>query len=321
MQPLRRDGTLRRSAEVALIVRDEMEKHGPNVDLNHIDVSQVTTLVNVFKDTPFNGDISQWNVANVESMEGLFKNCPFNGDISNWNTTSLRVATQMFMNSSFNGDISRWDTSGLIVGAAMFQDLKFNGDISNWNTKQLAVLSCMFQNSAFRGDISKWNLENAFANGHFDRVFDKTAYTGDLSSWRATNLRSLRSMRNALGPDFKGIAPRSAGPISKEFYAELFGTSQRLHKYLRTQEFGGVHFDILRLAQSQPAWCKKADYVWARQLGRLAQSIGMNDDALRDYAMMEYHTRTMPVKPAMVLDIGELGLVEGLVLNSSIQPI
>lgn len=307
MQTPRRDGIPRRSAEVALIVRAEMEKHGPNVNLNHIDVSQVNTLIDVFKDTPFNGDISQWDVAKVESMEGLFKNCPFNGDISNWNTSSLRVATQMFMNSKFNGDISRWDTSGLIVAAAMFQDSQFNGDISNWNTTRLSMLSCMFQGSAFRGDISQWNLKQALDMGHLDHVFDKTAYNGDLSSWRVT---SLRYMFNALGPDFQGIAPRSVEPVSKVFYSQLFGTSQRLHKYLRTQAFSGVHFDILRLADHQPEWAKKADYQWARQLGRLAQNIGMDDDALREYGMVEYRKRMepLPAAPAMVLEIGDMAL-------------
>lgn len=297
MNTARRDGIPRWSKEVALMVRAEMERHGPNVDLNHIDVSQVKTLVDVFKDTPFNGNISQWNVSNVESMEGLFKNCPFNGDISNWNTGSLRVATQMFQGSAFNGDISAWDTSGLIMAAAMFQDSQFNGDVSNWNTRQLSVLSCMFENSAFRGDLSQWDLAAALTRGNLDRMFHSTPYGGDLSSWKATAQR----LDSALGPEFQGIAPSCAEPVSKVFYARLFGTSQRLHKYLRTQAFGGVHFDVLRLSPSKPEWSEKADYVWARQLGKLGQSIGLDDDALREYAMAEYGNRMKPpVAPLQV---------------------
>ena len=287
------------------MVRAEIEQHGPSADLNHIDVSQVKTLVDVFKDTPFNGDISQWNVANVESMEGLFKNCPFNGDISHWNTSSLRVATQMFQGSAFNGDISAWDTSGLIMAAAMFQDSQFNGDVSNWNTRQLSVLSCMFENSAFRGDISNWDLTAALSRGNLDRMFHNTPYPGDLSSWKATAQR----LDSALGPEFQGIAPRCAESVSKVFYARLFGTSQRLHHYLRTQAFSGVHFDVLRLAPSKPDWCQKAEYAWARQLGKLGQSIGLDDDALREYAMEEYRNRMQPVVESLEITLSGIDLL------------
>ena len=306
MNTPRRDGIPRWAAEVARMVRAEIEQHGPNVDLNHIDVSQVKTLVDVFKDTAFNGNISQWNVANVENMEGLFKNCPFNGDISNWNTSSLRIATQMFHGSAFNGNISRWDTSHLIMAAAMFQHSQFNGDIYNWNTKQLSVLSCMFENSAFRGDISKWDLACALSRGHLDRIFYNTPYAGDLSSWKA----KAQNLDNALGPEFQGIAPRCAEPVSKVFYARLFGTSQRLHKYLRTQTFSGVHFDVLRLAPSKPDWCQKSEYVWARQLGKLGQSVGLDDDALRQYAMAEYRNRMKPVLEPLLITLTGIDLLQ-----------
>lgn len=289
--------------ELAIMVRAEIELHGPNVDLNHIDISQLTSLKEVFKDTKFNGNISQWNVSRIESMERLFTNCPFNGDISQWDTQSLVSAGHMFEGSVFNGDLSAWNTSSLIVASAMFRHSHFNGDISGWNTSRLSSMVSMFEDSAFNGDISKWDVAHALKDGQIGRVFDKTPYTGNLSSWM---LGSLWSTHNAFGPEFKGILPRSTEPICKQFYVRLFGTSQRLHRYLRTQAFGGCHFDILRLADHQPEWAKKADYQWARQLAKTAQSIGMDDDALRTYAMALYHNRGSVCSNEFIYDVSML---------------
>ena len=65
------------------IIEDTIKKNGNNCDLNFIDVSSVTDLSGLFKDSKFNGDISKWNVANVTDMSGMFKYSQFNGDISN----------------------------------------------------------------------------------------------------------------------------------------------------------------------------------------------------------------------------------------------
>ena len=292
--------------DLLLLVREEMALHGPSVDLNHINLSQLNGLSEVFMDTNFTGDISKWNVSRVESMDRLFQNCPFNGDISDWDTSALRTSSQMFNKSGFNGDISRWNTSNLIAASAMFRDSQFNRDISQWDTSQLSAMVSMFQRSAFNGDISNWSVTRALGMGRMENMFEGTPYTGDLSGWRITD---VRHMHNAFSPQFRGMLPCSADPIKKVFYANLFGTSQRLHRYLRTQEFGGCHFDILRLAPNQPEWAKKEDYQWAKQLAKTAQSIGMDDDALRSYAMGQYRNRQAGLtQTPLTLDIGEMAL-------------
>ena len=54
------------------LIHQEMKKNGPNCDLNHIDVSNVTNMYDMFYNGQFNGDISNWNVSNVTNMHYMF---------------------------------------------------------------------------------------------------------------------------------------------------------------------------------------------------------------------------------------------------------
>ena len=77
------------------LIQERMAADGPTCDLNHIDVSGVTNMSNLFRQSPFNGNISQWDVSNVADMSFMFSNSDFNGDISNWKTS--RLVTMWFM--------------------------------------------------------------------------------------------------------------------------------------------------------------------------------------------------------------------------------
>ena len=90
------------------IVKQEIEKYGNNADLNHIDVSNVTDMHNMFLYSEFNGDISKWDVSNVTAMYYMFFKSKFNGDISNWDVSNVTNMSYMFSHSKFNGDISNW---------------------------------------------------------------------------------------------------------------------------------------------------------------------------------------------------------------------
>ena len=81
---------------------------GSTADLNHLDVSNVTSMKDAFRLMFFQGDISHWDVSNVEDMSGMFTQCSFNGDISKWNTRNVRTMAHMFQSSKFNGNISGW---------------------------------------------------------------------------------------------------------------------------------------------------------------------------------------------------------------------
>jgi surface protein len=115
------------------IFKDQIAKYGNQADLNHIDVSRVTDMSELFGGSTFNGDISQWDVSNVTNMEGMFSNSRFNGDISKWNVSNVTNMSVMFENSDFNGDLSQWDVSNVIEMWYMFDNSSFNGDVSKWS--------------------------------------------------------------------------------------------------------------------------------------------------------------------------------------------
>jgi surface protein len=90
------------------LIITQMDLHGYDCDLNHIDVSCVTDMKQCFYGLRFNGDISKWDVSNVKDMRGMFECSEFNGDISKWNVSKVENMFSMFHNSYFNRDLSDW---------------------------------------------------------------------------------------------------------------------------------------------------------------------------------------------------------------------
>lgn len=81
------------------IVNSEIERLGNTADLNHIDVSSVTSMNYMFNDSQFNGDISKWDVSSVTNMRSMFDNSPFNGDISKWDVSRVTDVDSMYKTS------------------------------------------------------------------------------------------------------------------------------------------------------------------------------------------------------------------------------
>lgn len=133
------------SAELIIIVLEQIKIYGNDGDLNHIDVSNVTDMTGIFSDSEFNGDISQWDVSNVKDMFGMFMSSQFNGDISKWNVSKVTNMCWMFKDSKFNGDLSNWDVSNVEVMNEMFENSQFAGDLSNWQPYKAAIYN-MFIN-------------------------------------------------------------------------------------------------------------------------------------------------------------------------------
>ena len=101
--------------ELQDIIKQRIEQEGPEVNLNDINVSNITNMSYLFFNSNFNGDISQWDVSNVTDMKFMFYNCKnFNQDISKWDVSNVTDMNEMFCGcKSFNQDISSWDFSNV----------------------------------------------------------------------------------------------------------------------------------------------------------------------------------------------------------------
>ncbi len=106
------------------LIRHEVYFIGKNCDLNHIDVSKITDMFQLFAGIQFDGDISKWNVSNVENMYALFQHCPFNGDISLWDVSKVKDMSYMFDCSKFTSDLSHWKPISLETSDYMFNNCK-----------------------------------------------------------------------------------------------------------------------------------------------------------------------------------------------------
>ena len=78
------------------IIKQEMIKHGNECDLNHIDVSFVEDMSDVFRGSSFNGNISNWNVSNVKNLEKMFAYSKFNGQLNDWTPINAEFIVEIF---------------------------------------------------------------------------------------------------------------------------------------------------------------------------------------------------------------------------------
>ena len=84
--------------ELKDIILQRIEAEGNEVDLNDIDVSEITDMSELFKNFfNFRGNISQWDVSNVTNMHDMFYWCEsFNQDISNWDVLKVKYVDNIF---------------------------------------------------------------------------------------------------------------------------------------------------------------------------------------------------------------------------------
>jgi surface protein len=148
------------------VIKSLMTDHGPNVDLNHLDVSAVTDMVDLFFGSSFNGAIDQWDVSNVTDMSHMFNNNPFfNQPIEKWSVSNVRRMKGMFNSAtSFNQPIGNWNVCNVSNMKNMFCFTSaFNQPIGNWNVSNVTDMADMFRgNTAFShfSSLLRWNVSN-----------------------------------------------------------------------------------------------------------------------------------------------------------------
>jgi hypothetical protein len=78
------------------VIKEHIQAFGNEVDLNHLDVSHVLDMSQLFYKSGFNGDISGWDVSNVLDMRHMFAHAKFNQNLTLWTPISLENSLTIF---------------------------------------------------------------------------------------------------------------------------------------------------------------------------------------------------------------------------------
>ena len=286
-------------------IQDEIAWHGPQCCLNHLDISGVDDMSELFHKSPFNGDISRWNVAHVMSMESMFEAGSFNGDISGWDVSNVKTMHSMFRESRFNGDLSRWNTSRVENMGYMFANSSFVGDISQWNVGSALDMYNMFESAAFSGDLSQWDMGRV---EYVQSIFYLSPFNGDISQWDLRDARASLmldtvhfqsplpklSLRCPIAVANAGYTGDARSLLNVDHATRVFGSKKRLDTHLAATIGAGLnHLHIERIVQlsNKPSWCSKAAYEEAKAVASMCNAMGVDKTEWAAHAYRSYCAR------------------------------
>ena len=167
-------------------------------DLTGWEVSTITDMSDLFKESDFNGDISNWDVSNVTNMSFMFaQTANFNGDITGWNTSGVQDMSYVFYFAEvFNQAIDSWNVSSVANMNYMFADAAvFNQDLNSWNVGSVTTMEYMFDNALlFNGNITSWDVSGVTdMSNMFD---DAKVFNQDIDGWNVSNVTEMNAMFN-----------------------------------------------------------------------------------------------------------------------------
>lgn len=168
-------------------------------DLSNWDVSNVTDVSFMFRESGFNGDVSTWNTSNITRMDVMFWGSQFDQDISNWDVSNVTNLNGMFALCPFNQPLSNWERVGSTLGNVqsminMFSgNVQFNQDINNWNVGGVTHMGGMFYRAhAFNQPLNSWDVSSVnYMNTMFQEA---SSFDQNLSSWNTGSVISMASM-------------------------------------------------------------------------------------------------------------------------------
>jgi surface protein len=126
-------------------------------------LSNVTNMSNMFfVASSANPNTTNWDVSNVTNMSFMFRNTSANPNTTNWDVSSVTKMILMFDNASIaNPDVSNWDVSNVTEMNRMFRSASSaNPDTTNWDVSNVTNMNNMFLNS----NLSVENLTACYEN-------------------------------------------------------------------------------------------------------------------------------------------------------------
>ena len=151
-----------------------------NSPLNKWNVSNVTNMNRAFLDSSYNHPLNKWNVSNVTNMDSTFSDSSYDHPLNKWNVSKVEFMNGMFASSIYNHPLDMWNVSKVIHMEDMFHESAYNQPLNSWDIRKVFCMAGMFVYSIYNHPLNKWDVSNVidmtemFANSEFDQTSTNT---------------------------------------------------------------------------------------------------------------------------------------------------
>ncbi|MDO5979114.1 BspA family leucine-rich repeat surface protein [Flavivirga spongiicola] len=164
--------------------------------IDNPDLSQVTTLKNMFRDaTVFNGIINNWNISTITDISGMFSGAvTFNRPLDNWNTSNVTDMSETFSRAIlYNEPLDNWNTALVTNMFGMFRSASaFNQNINNWDVSQVTNMASMFASaSSFNQPLNSWNVTGV---EDMSNMFSSSDFNQNIENWNVSSVTNMHAM-------------------------------------------------------------------------------------------------------------------------------